>query len=240
MENYQNTARPSSILLYSKAYFTNLQFPACRNELQIRCSAIVAQFCQKMCIQFILQQLCCCAISSATKLIPTSYTRLNYAFLFLLTASLSYLMLTDWVEKKLASLTLGYFKITCGDGPCHGVIAVYRFCFASAIFHGALAIALYEYREAGAKFRFNVQNGGWFMKFVAYVSLVVICFFIPNGFFIGIRSWIYMPGAFLFILIQIVILIDFSYNVTEFFIDAWESNDDKRYLFELLLTSALH
>jgi hypothetical protein len=42
-----------------------------------------------------------------------------------------------------------------------------------------------------------------------------------------------------FILIQIVILIDFSYNVTESLIESWETNDDKRYLVALLLITSL-
>jgi hypothetical protein len=73
------------------------------------------------------QQACCCCAKGIGSAIPTGYTRLNYAMLFLLTASLSYLMLTDFIEQKLSGLTLGYFAIKCGDGPCHGVIAVYAF-----------------------------------------------------------------------------------------------------------------
>jgi len=148
-------------------------------------------------------------------------------------------MLTDYIEEKLASLSLGYFRITCGDGPCHGIIAVYRFCFASIVFHGVLAAVLYEWNEDGRGIRYQIQNSGWGFKVLAYVGLVVLAFFIPNGFFIWVRTWAYMPGAFIFILIQIVILIDFSYNVTEALIDAWESNDDRRYLVLLIAITSI-
>jgi hypothetical protein len=42
--------------------------------------------------------------------------------------------------------------------------------------------------------RSSVQNGGWLIKIMAYVGLVVLAFFIPNGFFIAFRSWAFMPG----------------------------------------------
>lgn len=122
-----------------------------------------------------------------------SYTRLNYALLFLLTASLSYLMLTDYIETMLAGLTLGYFQIKCGDGPCHGVIAVYRFCFASAVFHTILALVLSRQHSM----RSSIQNGGWLVKVLGYVGLVVVAFFIPNGFFLNFRSWAFMPGIYI-------------------------------------------
>ena len=48
-----------------------------------------------------------------------------------------------------------------------------------------------------------------------------------------------MPGATLFILIQVVLLIDFAYSVSETLLGWWEETDDRRYIGILLfLTSS--
>lgn len=268
-----------------------------------------------MCLQQALCSLACCCVRQVGSAIPTRYTRLNYAMLFLLTAALSYLMLSPYIEDKLASISLGYFRIRCGDGPCHGiplsfiliffytlfsysfllscysfiliffslylifscysfiliffsyssdihlsfsfsyflfssylikllshrfnktgVIAVYRFCFASSLFHTIMALLLVRPHSLQS----TIQNSAWLVKLLAYAGLVALSFLIPPAFYINfLRSWAFMPGAFLFILIQIIILIDFSYSVTESLIESWEEGDDKRYLLALLLVTAL-
>ncbi len=63
--------------------------------------------------------------------------------------------------------------------------------------------------------RAELQNGYWIPKLLGWVGIAVGSFFIPNEFFIGWGTFVNMPGAFLFILIQVVLLIDFAYTVSE-------------------------
>lgn len=63
--------------------------------------------------------------------------------------------------------------------------------------------------------RGSVQNGFWGFKLIIWLGLVIAAFFIPNEFFIGWRTYIDMPGAAVFVLIQIILLIDFAYTTSE-------------------------
>ncbi|TPX60509.1 hypothetical protein PhCBS80983_g01692 [Powellomyces hirtus] len=83
--------------------------------------------------------------------------------------------------------------------------------------------------------RSGLQNGFWAWKILAWAGLVVLNFFIPNEFFMFIGRYLFMPGAFLFILIQIVLLIDFAHTFSETLLEYWEENEDKRYLGLLLV-----
>lgn len=69
--------------------------------------------------------------------------------------------------------------------------------------------------KSSRDFRSAIQNGFWAWKLLAWAGLVVLNFFIPNEFFMAIGKYIDMPGAFIFILIQIVLLIDFAYTLSE-------------------------
>jgi hypothetical protein len=46
----------------------------------------------------------------------------------------------------------------------------------------------------------------------------------------GFAKFVNMPGAALFILIQVVLLIDFAFTVSENLLALWEDTEDKRYL----------
>jgi serine incorporator 1/3 len=74
---------------------------------------------------------CCCNLCGSTS---STATRVGYALQFLATACLSYFVMTDWAEKKLAEITYGYLKFECQGGSCYGVLAVYRLCLATSLF----------------------------------------------------------------------------------------------------------
>ncbi|KAJ3163030.1 hypothetical protein HDU86_002199 [Geranomyces michiganensis] len=73
---------------------------------------------------------------------------------------------------------------------------------------------MYDVRSS-RDFRSSIQNGYWAWKLLAWTGLVILNFFIPNEVFMFVGRWIDMPGAFLFILIQIVLLIDFAHTFSE-------------------------
>lgn len=78
-----------------------------------------------------------------------------------------------------------------------------------------------------------------------------MAFFIPNGIFVALGNWVDMPGnksyppvlpptpsrlnplyinkgAMIFLLIQIVLLIDFAYSVSENLLARWEDEGDQK------------
>ena len=69
--------------------------------------------------------------------------------------------------------------------------------------------------ESSKDWRSSIQNGFWGPKLFLWYGIGALSFFIPNEFFMGYGIYVNMPGAFLFILIQVVLLIDFAYTVSE-------------------------
>lgn len=63
--------------------------------------------------------------------------------------------------------------------------------------------------------RASIQNGYWGVKLLAWTAIAVLSFFIPNEFFTGWATFIDMPGAGLFIFIQVILLIDFAHTLSE-------------------------
>ncbi|EGF79388.1 hypothetical protein BATDEDRAFT_37095 [Batrachochytrium dendrobatidis JAM81] len=170
---------------------------------------------------------CCCAnLCGATSSIAS---RVGYSMMFMMTAGLSWLMLTDWAEKKLKDISYGYLDLQCPQGECHGVLAVYRICLATSLFHMIMAAFMYKVRSS-RDWRAHVQNGYWAWKLLAWAALIVAAFFLPNGFVMGWGSYIDMPGAAIFILVQVVLLVDFAYTFSETLLAWWEEHEDKRYL----------
>jgi serine incorporator 1/3 len=56
-----------------------------------------------------------------------------------------------------------------------------------------------------------------------WIVLVVISFFIPNGFFIFWGNYISMMGATIFILLGLVLLVDFAHSWSETCLENWEN-----------------
>ncbi|KAI9353352.1 serine incorporator/TMS membrane protein [Zopfochytrium polystomum] len=174
----------------------------------------------------------CCFNACGSR--TSTASRVGYALMFTLTSILSWVMMSDWAERKLAEISFGYLKLNCPQGSCYGVLSVYRICFANTIFHAILSGFMYGV-SSSRDWRSGVQNGYWAFKFMGWIAFIVAAFFIPNTFFAGWGRYIDVPGAVLFILVQIVLLIDFAYSFSETLLEWWESSEDKKYL-ALLLT----
>ncbi|TPX67577.1 hypothetical protein SpCBS45565_g03714 [Spizellomyces sp. 'palustris'] len=160
-------------------------------------------------------------------------TRVGYAFMFVLTAVLSWIMQSDWASRKLESISHGYLQLKCPQGDCYGYLAVIRICFATTLFHAIMSAIMYNVKSS-RDFRSSIQNGYWAWKLLAWAGLVILNFFIPNEFFMFVGKYLDIPGAFVFILIQIVLLIDFAYTFSETLLEKWEEKEDKRWLGVLL------
>ncbi|KAI8799846.1 serine incorporator/TMS membrane protein [Cladochytrium replicatum] len=164
-------------------------------------------------------------------------TRVGYASLLLLSATLSSLMLNEQLVKYLEAITFAYVKLSCGEGmQCFGVLGVIRICFATTLFHVILSAAMYGV-QTSRDWRSGLQNGFWAWKIIAWVGLVVLSFVIPNPFFLGWRQYFDLPGAAVFLLIQIILLIDFAYALSDTLLEQWEMNDDWGYLAALIVVT---
>ncbi|EQC37958.1 hypothetical protein SDRG_04975 [Saprolegnia diclina VS20] len=99
------------------------------------------------------------------------------------------------------------------DVHCVGNQAVYRTSFAICCFF-ALMVLLSALSERGHANCCCL----WCFQLPCYGALVVISFLIPSAFFEG-YAWLARVTSVFFLVLQIVIIIDFMYNVRDYLID---------------------
>ena len=66
----------------------------------------------------------------------------------------------------------------------------------------------------------------WGPKVLIWLVLVFLTFLIPNQFFIFYSSYISIPGATVFILIGLILLVDFAHSWSESCLEKWEKNPE--------------
>ena len=160
-------------------------------------------------------------------------TRVGYSIIFILNSLIAWLMRTRWAINALEKLTYDYLKMECPSGKCYGVLAVHRFCFALSLFHVILGLFLIGVKDTRTN-RASIQNGWWGPKFLLWISLVVVAFTIPNEFFIIWSNYIALVGASVFILVGLVLLVDFAHTWSETCLDKWEDSESNSWKYILL------
>ncbi|OQR91827.1 serine incorporator-like [Achlya hypogyna] len=143
-------------------------------------------------------------------------TRLAYTALFFVNALLATAMRAfgDGWLKHLWSFD---GCDTASDVHCVGNQAVYRASFAICCFF-LLMVVLSALSERGHANCCCL----WCFQLPAYVTLLVLSFFIPSAFFDG-YAWLARVASVVFLVLQIIIIIDFMYNVRDYLLDRIEA-----------------
>lgn len=180
---------------------------------------------------------CCGSMFSALvcksfKTIGSSFsTRLSYAVLFLVNALLSWVMLTDFARRQLERLS----KYQCEGVEC-GFFAVHRINFALGILHLALCFLLMGVHSTTNP-RSKVQNSYWAPKLLTWALLIVLSFLIPDGFYIWWSKYISVIAGAVFLLIGLVLLVDFAHESAETCIEHVEMEDEYSSVWKTILIS---
>lgn len=77
----------------------------------------------------------------------------------------------------------------------------------------------------------------WAPKVMFWFGLLVLSFFIPNRFFMIWGNYIALVGAALFILVQLVLLVDFAHTWSETCLENWEQSDNENWKYILLAST---
>lgn len=124
-----------------------------------------------------------------------------------------------------ANYSFPWFKKSCtSTGEC-GFFTVHRLNFALGLLHLMLSSALVNVRSTTEK-RAALQNSWWSLKLLAYGALVGLSFALPNKFFVFFSKWISVPSGSLFILVGLVLLVDFAHEWAEKCIQHVELEDE--------------
>jgi hypothetical protein len=171
----------------------------------------------------------CCACCPSSK--NSTVTRIAYAMVLLFGTIIACIMLAPGLQgalDKIPYLCTGYlgFEAQLECDKIVGYAAVYRVCFTLACFFFLMALIMINVKSSKDP-RAAIQNGFWFFKILILIGIAVGAFFIPHGKFSTAWLWIGMIGAFLFILIQLVLIIDFAHAWNETWVGNYEESQNK-------------
>ncbi|XP_006895005.1 PREDICTED: serine incorporator 2 [Elephantulus edwardii] len=175
--------------------------------------------------------LCSCCPSSRN----STVSRLFFTVFLFLGVLVCIIMLSPGVESQLHKLPW-----VCEEGAKNPIIlqghidcgsllghrAVYRMCFSTAAFFFFFTLLMIYVRSSRDP-RAAIQNGFWFFKFLVLVGITVGAFYIPDGSFSNIWFYFGVVGSFLFILIQLVLLIDFAHSWNQQWLWKAEERDSR-------------
>lgn len=179
---------------------------------------------------------CQCA-GYALSMTKSIATRLMYTIVFLLISVVAFCF-KIYAYDILSHIP--FVEESCTEDTC-GTFSVYRLTFALFLFHGLLSVLFIGIRSTKDP-RALLNDGWWPLKLPLLLAVIVGCFFIPNEFF-TYYAWVAIIGAGLFILIQLVLLIDFAYSWSESWVSKWqddtEGGEERIYLYGLLSVTGL-
>uniref|UniRef100_A0A8C5D9U2 Serine incorporator 5 n=1 Tax=Gouania willdenowi TaxID=441366 RepID=A0A8C5D9U2_GOUWI len=176
-----------------------------------------------MCTPCCVSQLACCCGSAACsccckccpKIKQSTGTRIMYAFYFLLVTIICVIMMSPTVLKDHIPLYSSLCETATVGEVCQtlvGYAAVYKVCFGMACFF--LFFAIFTIRvNNSVGCRAAVHNGFWLLKFIVLVACCAGAFFLPEEkIFLEVWRYVGAAGGFLFLLIQLMLLVEFAHR----------------------------
>lgn len=177
--------------------------------------------CFASCVGGCVGQACgkCCSCGEAA-----SNTRLPYLIIMFLGTALA-VVLRYWGHPLFIHNKFIHYDIC--ESQCMGFEAAYRISFVLFVFFFLHALPLAC--RGGTK----VHTSFWLSKILLMIVLLVASFFIPNSFF-DVYANIARFIAGVFLLLQIIIIIDFAYSWNE----SWMA-DDREWKYRILFCCLL-
>lgn len=159
--------------------------------------------------------------------------------MLLLTTIVACIMLSPALKSELHKIPFCKDIGTCDDDHI-GYLAVYRICFALTLFFLLFSVLMIGVKSSRDP-RGGIQNGFWAIKYLLLIGGMVGAFFIPEAHTFG-SVWMYfgLIGGFLFILIQLILIIDFAHSWAESWVGKYEETESKGWYAALIGFTFLH
>lgn len=194
----------------------------------------------------VASEVACCAGSAAFSLfckkkVGGIRSRLYFTVFLLLGTILCLVMLTPNMRANLDKIPLlctrFASKRVCDNLVGYG--AVYRVSFAMSVFFLLFSLLTYNVRSK-KQFRARLHNSFWYIKLSLLVLIIGIVFYLPNPQLIT-KIWMYvgLTGGFMFILIQVILVIDFGHSWSVSWAEKMDTLDTKCWYFSLAFSTAL-
>jgi len=165
-----------------------------------------------------LTSLSCSVLQKVNSSIA-NVTRLYYGSMLMTSTIVSTLMLSDWVSHEMKDVVSNYWfsdLVIQPDVPKEviGSLAVYRIMSGVCLFHLCLSVMVINVKETTEK-RAIIHNDGMCIKLIMYGGTITSMFFISSDVFIYLTTWPFKVGGAAFIMLQIMFLISFIYDLYE-------------------------
>ncbi|XP_011134962.1 probable serine incorporator isoform X2 [Harpegnathos saltator] len=168
-------------------------------------------------------------------------TRIMYALLLMLGTIAACITLAPGLQDALkkvpfcANSSTSYVpsQISFDCNSAVGYLAVYRICFILSLYFFLMSAMMIRVRSSRDP-RAAIQNGFWAIKYLLIIGGIIGAFFIPERSF-GV-TWMYfgMIGGFLFIIIQLILIVDFAHSWADAWVGNYEESESKGWYAALL------
>ncbi|XP_020278400.1 probable serine incorporator isoform X2 [Pseudomyrmex gracilis] len=167
-------------------------------------------------------------------------TRIMYALLLLLGTIAACITLAPGLQDLLKKVPFcanssnyvpSTYTVDCESAV--GYLAVYRICFILSLYFFLMSVMMIRVRSSRDP-RAAIQNGFWAIKYLLIIGGIIGAFFIPERSF-GF-TWMYfgMIGGFLFIIIQLILIVDFAHSWADAWVGNYEETESKGWYGALL------
>ncbi|XP_076645893.1 serine incorporator TMS1 isoform X1 [Halictus rubicundus] len=167
-------------------------------------------------------------------------TRIMYALLLMLGTIVACITLSPGLQDALKKVPFcanssNYVPstVTIDCNSAVGYLAVYRICFIISLYFFLMSVMMIKVRSSKDP-RAPIQNGFWAIKYLLIIGGIIGAFFIPETSF-GI-TWMYfgMIGGFLFIIIQLILIVDFAHSWADEWVGNYNETESKGWYAALL------
>lgn len=124
-------------------------------------------------------------------------------------------------------------EVTLDCDSAVGYLAVYRICFILSLYFFLMSVIMIRVKSSNDP-RAPIQNGFWAIKYLLIIGGMIGAFFIPERSFGS--TWMYfgMIGGFLFIIIQLILIVDFAHSWADAWVGNYENTESKGWYAALL------
>ncbi|KAL0348793.1 UNVERIFIED_CONTAM: hypothetical protein Sangu_1107100 [Sesamum angustifolium] len=181
------------------------------------------------CLASCCASLTCGLCTSVASGITKRSARIAYCGLFGVS------LIVSWILREVAAPLLKHFSwINTSDNlskEWFQIQAVLRVSLGNFLFFGILALIMIGVKDQNDR-RDSWHHGGWIAKMLIWALLIILMFFLPNV-IITVYGVLSKFGAGLFLLVQVIILLDATHSWN----DSWVAKDEKKWYLALLAVS---
>ncbi|CAK7332995.1 unnamed protein product [Dovyalis caffra] len=185
--------------------------------------------CLLSCFSSCCASLTCGLCTSVASGISNRSARLGYCGLFGVSLILS------WILREVGAPLLEKIPWIKSSGThpkeWYQIQAVLRVSLGNFLFFAIFALIMIGVKDQNDR-RDSWHHGGWIAKMVIWLLLVVLTFFLPDA-VISVYGILSKFGAGIFLLVQVIILLDFTHTWN----DAWVEKDEQKWYIALLAIS---